>query len=204
MNISEKVGERIRAARERMQISSTQLAGQIGMSRQLITNWEKGRRLPTLESIISLADTLNAPVTFLLGMNDTFEATMERKFSLKDLDEFHSNIDLENISVPIQFVEEKSDYIVVRVKDDSMEDLFRKNDIVIIQLEQSLNDGYYVLFKINKTNQTLFRKYVIDNSDPANPQIKLTALNSKYPDISFDPEAITVLGICKDNLRMIG
>lgn len=204
MNISEKVGERIRAVREKRQLTSTGLAEKIGMSRQLITNWEKGRRLPTLESIISLSDTLNAPVTYLLGISDSLEEPIERKLSVRDLDGFNGNIGIDNISVPTQFIDKSSEYIVVRMIDDSMEDVFRKNDLALIMLEQSLNDGYYVLFKINKTNQRLFRKYLIDNSDPANPQIKLVALNRKYPDIDFDPHAITILGICKDNLRMIG
>ncbi len=62
----------------------------------------------------------------------------------------------------------------------------------------------YVLFKINKTNQTLFRKYVIDNSEPLQPQIKLMPLNNKYAEIQYDANAISFLGICKDNLRMIG
>ncbi|WP_367607602.1 helix-turn-helix domain-containing protein [Legionella sp. W05-934-2] len=204
MNISEIVGERIRAARERQQMTSTDLAKRIGMSRQLITNWEKGRRLPTLESIIALADSLNIPATFLLGVSDSLEVSNERRFSLKDLDAFHTNIDIENICVPYQFVDEKSDYIVVRMKDDSMADIFRKNDLAIIQLDQSIYDGNYVLFKINKTNQTLFRRYVMDNTSPANPQIKLVALNPSYPEICFDAKAITLIGICKDNVRMVG
>ena len=58
-------GSRVRAARLAQQLSVKQLAERIGVSRQLLDYWERGRSIPAVTRAWLLADALQVPLDTL-------------------------------------------------------------------------------------------------------------------------------------------
>ncbi len=72
MNVKEKVeinGEILKGARETKGLSQEELAKKIFSTRQSISNWETGKKVPTLENIKRLAEILEIPVDDLIIKN---------------------------------------------------------------------------------------------------------------------------------------
>lgn len=82
MNLSEKISI-IRKARR---FTQEELGDRIGVSRQTVSDWEKGKFEPTLDSIRAIAHVLNVSYDVLL--NDMYDLNDEKELSiaLKNLD----------------------------------------------------------------------------------------------------------------------
>ncbi len=61
------VGERIRILRNKKKLTQQNLANQINVSSQVISNWERGYTSPDYDDITKLADALEATADYLLG-----------------------------------------------------------------------------------------------------------------------------------------
>lgn len=61
------LGERIKEQRELKRLSQKGLADKIGVSASVVSNYEKGERSPSLESLLSLARTFQCSTDYLLG-----------------------------------------------------------------------------------------------------------------------------------------
>ena len=59
------IGERITALRKEKNISQTELAKLINVSRQAVSKWEQGSSSPDTERLIQLADILDTEVEYL-------------------------------------------------------------------------------------------------------------------------------------------
>ena len=51
-------GEQIKKLRKQKNLTQEQMASQLGISRQAVSNWENDRNLPDIEMLISIAVTL--------------------------------------------------------------------------------------------------------------------------------------------------
>src|ERR1700735_399563 len=64
------IGARIRRVRGELGLTAAQLAAPLGVERQAVTNWERGRR-PTLENLYQISKTTNVPMEwFMSGQDD--------------------------------------------------------------------------------------------------------------------------------------
>ena len=64
------IGARIKRVRETHQLTQAQLAAALGVERQAVTNWERGRR-PTLENLYQISKNTNVPMEwFMSGADD--------------------------------------------------------------------------------------------------------------------------------------
>ncbi len=50
------IGERIRVLRENHEYSQDKLAEVLGVSRQLVSKWERGAGLPTVDMIVKMSE----------------------------------------------------------------------------------------------------------------------------------------------------
>ena len=57
-------GEQIKKLRKQKNLTQEQMASQLGISRQAVSNWENDRNLPDIEMLISIA------VTFQISLDD--------------------------------------------------------------------------------------------------------------------------------------
>lgn len=67
----EKVfAERIEAARKCRGISQAELAARVGLRQSAINHFVRGRRIPSVDTLLKLADELNTSIGYLLGRDN--------------------------------------------------------------------------------------------------------------------------------------
>lgn len=75
-------GEQIKAIRQKEKMTQAQLAEQLHVTRQAVSNWENNRNLPDLEMIILIAQTFHVSLDWLIlggdnNMNEMTEKLIE-------------------------------------------------------------------------------------------------------------------------------
>ena len=71
-------GKRLKDLRKSANLTQQQLGNLVGVTKVSICCYENGTRTPTLDTLIDLADSLNTPLTYLLGV-DAFAVGEEDK-----------------------------------------------------------------------------------------------------------------------------
>lgn len=73
------LSENIKAIRKSKGLSQQELAVKLNVARQTVSKWEQGLSVPDSEMLISLSETLETPVSTLLGETITEVATEDLK-----------------------------------------------------------------------------------------------------------------------------
>ncbi len=63
-------GERVKELREDKGISIRMLAKEINIAHSAIARWENGTKLPSVESVVIVADYFGVTTDYLLGLED--------------------------------------------------------------------------------------------------------------------------------------
>lgn len=87
-----KLHEKIRSARKTKEFSQVELAALLNVSRQTISNWEKGITVPDAKSLEQIAEILQVSVTYFLGdisketekVKEPLEHTTQRDEKVRD------------------------------------------------------------------------------------------------------------------------
>lgn len=66
-------GERMRILRQNLGISQQQVADKLNISRNLLSNYERGIRQPDYQMLVRLADFYEVSLDYLLGRSDTYK-----------------------------------------------------------------------------------------------------------------------------------
>ena len=61
-----ELSERVKALRRESKLSQAELAEQIGVSQQCISEWERGKTEPTLTFIVKLSDIFNVSADYIV------------------------------------------------------------------------------------------------------------------------------------------
>lgn len=65
------IADRIKALREQQNITQSDLAKQLGITRSSVNAWEMGISVPSTQYIVELAHIFNVSTDYLLGVNTT-------------------------------------------------------------------------------------------------------------------------------------
>lgn len=65
-----KLKNRIKESRNSLDLSQEELAQKLNVSKQTISNWENGNRIPDAQTLILLADIFDVSTDYLLGRTD--------------------------------------------------------------------------------------------------------------------------------------
>lgn len=65
-----KIADRIKYAREKNNLTQTELAKKMSVTRSSVNAWEMGITIPSTERLAELAAVLNVSSDFLLGIDD--------------------------------------------------------------------------------------------------------------------------------------
>lgn len=77
------IGEKIKNAREESQFTQTQAAESLLVSRQTISNWENGKSLPDIVSVIRMSELYNVSLDDLLKGDKAMIEKFEKDESLR-------------------------------------------------------------------------------------------------------------------------
>lgn len=65
------IGETIRELRDSFNISQVELAKNLGVTKQCVSNWENDNILPSIDMLIKISKFFNVTTDYLLGLKDT-------------------------------------------------------------------------------------------------------------------------------------
>lgn len=77
------IGERLKDARKRKNMSQQQLGDLLGVSKVSICGYENGVRIPTIENFVQLLDILDLSADYLLGRDITVVSEDEEEYKAK-------------------------------------------------------------------------------------------------------------------------
>ena len=62
--------QRLKELRLQHGLTQAQLGEKVGVKQNTFTNWENGKRTPSLEDIVKLSNLLNVSIEYLVGYSD--------------------------------------------------------------------------------------------------------------------------------------
>ncbi len=84
------IGEKISSLRKKHNLSQTDLAKQVGVSRTIIGNYERNSNSPSIEILSKIATTFNVSIDFLVGQGQLAsynKEVLKRINDIENLDE---------------------------------------------------------------------------------------------------------------------
>lgn len=201
-----KIGERIKHRREELGIAQTQLAEQIGSSKQNLYKYENGiiANIPA-DKIEAIAKALHTTPAYLMGWNDdpTLPASAALPDNIIPMPKMKRIPLIGTIAcgTPILAVQDAEDTVALpedidadfslRCKGDSMVNArIFDGDIVYIKERPIVENGEIAAVIIGD-EATLKRVYYTPGSD----RITLRACNPVYPDMEYEGESLSHIRI---------
>ncbi|SEJ00195.1 Helix-turn-helix [Propionispira arboris] len=62
--------QRLRQLRQDKKMTTTQLATEFEVTKQTVSRWELGDRIPTLDTVAAIADYFDVSLDYLVGISD--------------------------------------------------------------------------------------------------------------------------------------
>lgn len=214
--IYEKVGARLKYARELRNISLEKAGETVGVHKSTVLRWERGNtekfKITVLEA---LANLYNVSPSWLMG----YDVPMQREFKKEKLDELGNPV----IEIPLLGVvkagydylaqenwidtidvdkklAESGELFALKVKGDSMFPVLIEDDIVIIKKQNDFENGDIVVAIINGDEATIKKGKKSSNS------ILLQPFNSNCEPLIFTYDEmetipVAIVGIVKQLKR---
>lgn len=214
--IYEKVGARLKQARELRNITLEEAGNKIGVHKSTILRWENGEtekfKIPMLETLASL---YNVNPAWLMGYDVPMERQKEESnvFPVPDIPKKIPVVGKISAGMPILAVEniegyefapssqikEGYTYFYLRVQGDSMNMKFNEGDIVLVQKQNFLENDEIGVILVNGDDATV-KKYKSENGlvilEPmsTNPENTVQIYNPKNIDIKIIGKVISYQG----------
>jgi phage repressor protein C with HTH and peptisase S24 domain len=197
VDIKKEIGERIKEIREGLYMKQVDLAELVGLSRNTIINYEKGRRDVTARDLVAIAHALNVSFAYLIGEKGA-EATSARIKKMVDIPLLSiasvascgvGGVDMstvETISITQStfstYSEDRKPFGIT-TEGNSMEGAgITEGSIAIINPAEEVRSGDVALVCLD---DNWFIKWVIYKP---NGEIELRSANSNYQPITVDKE----------------
>lgn len=197
------IGDRIKEKRLLNNVTQEELGKKAGVSKVTIHKYETNviTNIPS-DRIESIARALETTPAYLMGWenkvdNENFEfvdlsnsvnipvvGTIPAGFAMEAVE----NI-LEHIDIPADWTKGGKEYVGLKVSGDSMYPLFLDGDTVVIQLQNTAENGDICACYVNGFDATLKRIKLTDNSITLQPE------NPNYPPTTYThPGEVTIAG----------
>lgn len=188
-----KVGDKIKAARVAAGLSQAQLASDMGVTVQAISQWETGKSTPSSNRLLSLAGILKLPANDLLQDGPAVGGESWRGQASQRYVPIISRVHAGAWHPTMSLGQESADWINVswqpkgptfalEVNGESMLPEFRSGDVIIVDTGLEPMPGDYVVAALEGESEATFKKYrprgFDDNGEPV---IELAPLNPDYP-----------------------
>ena len=205
-------GSRIKAFRKRLKMSQEELAKLTGYTdRSSIARIEKEEFELSETKLLLMAQALGVTITDILGYTDPPEITDQTE-TFGVVGDIKAGLDLEmveeydeTIEIPVAWLRgrPKSDYMVLRVKGDSMYPDYQDGDLVLILRQTTMNHSGQIGAVIYEDNHVTLKRieYVMGED-----WMKLVPINKTYPPTTITGEALEhcrVIGPVKMLIRTV-
>lgn len=173
------IGDMIAKIRKEKHITKTELARRTGINIGHLTHIEKGERNPSQSALKKICKALETPYQPLMYTYGKTLNEEQENYGFINYIAYDKVIAVDNMSSLIQCpANVPSSAIALKMKDDSMEPLIKKDSYVFIEFNSLLNNKDLGLFNLN--NEFYIRKF-----HSRNGQITLKSNSKAYPDIKI-------------------
>lgn len=197
------IGDRIKEKRLLNNVTQEELGKKAGVSKVTIHKYETNviTNIPS-DRIESIARALETTPAYLMGWenkvdNESFEfvdlsnsvnipvvGTIPAGFAMEAVENILGYID-----IPADWTKGGKEYVGLKVSGDSMYPLFLDGDTVVIQLQNTAENGDICACYVNGFDATLKRIKLTDNSITLQPE------NPNYPPTTYThPGEVTIAG----------
>ncbi len=200
------LAERLKKARERLNLTQSTVASELGVEIGTLSGYERGYRKPSPEAIAKLSKIYQVSTDYLLGITDSQGPISYPAGATPITDTVRvpllgivrcgtpifaeQNID-DYLEIP-SFMLNGGQYFALRAKGDSMEDAgIRDGTIMLVKCQSTCDSGQVALVCINGDEATVKRIFFHED------RIELVPENRKYPRSSYPLKEITIQGIVK-------
>lgn len=182
-----KIGLKIKHFRNEKKMKQSELAEKLGVSTQMIVNYENETRAISIEKLETVAKILNVPIVDFF-IDESNKRTMNHLTKIPILSNVSAGIGMYGQETPIDFLElptsfcKGADYASF-VSGDSMEPKIFQGDLLLIKEKNTLGIGDIGIFKIN--DEIFCKKY---KENIFTKEITLHSLNPKYESILINKD----------------
>lgn len=200
-----KYSNRVKELRLAKSLSQEQLAEKIGLTKQAISQYERGDRNPSMAVLGALCDFFNVSSDYLLGK----DIVTLRFVGKNEIDKLESKSSIRipvlgrvAAGVPIDAIEDVLDweeipeimaatgeFFGLKVKGDSMQPRIAEGDVVIVRSQPDAESGDVVIVQVNGDTATCKRLMKYETG------ISLISFNPMYEPINFTNEEIEKLPV---------
>lgn len=166
---------RIRQLRSAQNMKQSDLANQLNVRPNTISNWETERSFPDRNSLQRMASIFGTTVDYILGGNPPIKTA---GISIPVLGDVAAGIPIEAITDIVDYEEidaamaSTGEFFALRIKGASMEPRMREGDVVIVRKQDTAETGDTVVVLVNGDSATVKKiKYGSDGISliPTNP-----------------------------------
>ena len=99
--------KRVKELREKYCLLQSGLAHEIGVTKQTISNYETGKRIPCISDLIKLADYFEVSVDYLIGRTD---------YPKEEFKKIYYSV-IQEIDIPISFTDNQIEILIRKIAD---------------------------------------------------------------------------------------
>lgn len=196
--------ERIKELRTQQHWSQQDLADRLDLSKQTISQYERGVRKPDQDNLIALCDIFNVSTDYLLGKTDVtvryLNSVQLQKLSagsvrIPVLGRVAAGIPIDAIQDILDWEEIPSklgrtgEFFALKIQGHSMEPRIADGDVVIVHCQPDADSGDVVIVQVNVDHATC-KKLIKHESG-----ISLISFNPAYDPINFTNDQIESLPV---------
>lgn len=215
------VGKMIAQIRKDRGMSQIQLARKANLTKQTISNYERGERKPDYVTLETIADILNVPVSMLISREEQQQAlssiyagyiqSAENVKSLRVpvLGSIPAGIPLEEIEdiedweeIPTSMARGGKKYFALTVHGNSMYPKYEEGDIIIFRQSDTCENGQDCAVRVDGGEATFKRVRITDNG------LMLVPINPDYESYVYTNEQVselpvTILGVAVERRQKL-
>lgn len=202
-DVNENISKNLEYYMRLHSLNNKELSEILGVSRSTVGKWLLKKATPRMGMVEKIAEYFQVKKSDILEdnnldqQNEDFEfvdlsnsvnipvvGTIPAGFAMEAVE----NI-LEHIDIPADWTKGGKEYVGLKVSGDSMYPLFLDGDTVVIQLQNTAENGDICACYVNGFDATLKRIKLTDNSITLQPE------NPNYPPITYThPGEVTIAG----------
>lgn len=162
--------ERIKDLRKEKDITQEEMAKALGLKRGTLANWERGHRLPDVNSFQMLANFFNVPLTYVVPDSESVNVAAVPKSGIGEIKmipilgriaagmPIYAEQNIEGYSaIDSDLLSNGHEYFYLKVKGDSMDRIVRDGDLVLVRRQPHVENGQIAVVYVNGYDATLKR-----------------------------------------------
>lgn len=202
--------DKLKELRKAKGMTQTELASEIGISNASLSSYEVGARKPKdTKQWRKIADYFGVTVDYLMneqddGRNGSSNSGLIEIPIVGNVAAgggcLADNTFIGSEYIPKSWVNPDEDYVLLKVKGESMYPKFEDDDLLLVKVQSSVDSGAYAIALIDDEDGVV--KRVIYNQD----KIELISVNPMYPPRIFqgeDMKRVRIFGVVKKGIRDI-